>query len=120
MRIKKLSEDKYKVESEHRKGVFYTVEPDKPFCSCPAFLYRMRPLGQVCKHIDAVRAVVNKQLEQVSKKKTAKHQHILDFVKENGPINSVKLLEMFGEDEVNEMLHEGFLIERNGRISLLE
>lgn len=70
MNIKK-SNGTYQVESESRKGVFYTVDANKKTCSCPGFLFYARRKGDVCKHVKAVLEYI-KTIENIDKCESAK------------------------------------------------
>ena len=107
MQIKK-SGDHYKVKSSSSNR-WYDVFPDRPFCSCPNFVFRSVKGAGVCKHIAAVR-------ESVGKADTS----IVEYVKEKGELDSVELIEKFGEAEVNALLEHGELVERSGKIRVLE
>ncbi len=110
MRIKK-SGNKYKVESS-KKGKFYDVDPDKPSCTCLHYKMRMAKIGGACKHIKAVR-------EKVGKKQMKKGKGIVEFVQKNKEVDSVKLIEKFGEKVVDDMIQNGELIEFKGKIRLM-
>ncbi|MBN1156030.1 SWIM zinc finger family protein [Candidatus Woesearchaeota archaeon] len=119
MNIKKEG-NKYAVESGSKKGIFYNVDIERNTCSCPGFMFRMRPAGKVCKHIGAVKEYLEKRGKVVSRKNEEKLDEVLDFVRRNENIESVKLLELFSEELINDMIDKGFLIEKNGRIEVLE
>ncbi len=53
MKIQKISDEKFKVESS-RKSKFYEVNIEQPFCDCPDFLFREIKRHGKCKHIIAV------------------------------------------------------------------
>jgi len=101
----------YEVESS-KKSKFYTVDLKKKTCTCPQFIYRMRRQGGECKHIIAVK-------EFVTKSSSDDFDEIIDFVKENVFVESVELIDKFGEDKVNELISHGELIEEHGKIRLL-
>jgi hypothetical protein len=101
------SDGSYKVESDSKKGKFYLVDISKPNCECPAFKFR-----KWCKHLEAV----NNYLELEGK---SKYNKILQVVKEFGPIESIKLIDMFDEEIINELLRKGELIEEKGMIRIL-
>lgn len=105
--------DKYKVESTHQPGKFYSVDPTKPFCTCPQFRFRGLKMHSTCKHIDAVR-------EFLGKKRESADQKIVSYVKQHGEVNAVELIEQFGEATINELIRLGYLLERNGKIRILE
>ncbi|MFH1849826.1 MAG: SWIM zinc finger family protein [archaeon] len=98
------------VESESRKGKFYKVDPVKPSCTCPGYLFHMRPQGQVCKHIKAVRGMCD----------SSAIDKIVDYVNANGDVDAVTLIEMYGEQAVNALINAGELIELGGRIRRLK
>lgn len=106
MEIIKLK-DKYKVESS-QKGKFYEVVPEKPFCSCPGFTFR-----KDCKHIHAVK-------DLIAKKSKKSYDEILKEVAKKGETESVKLIEKYGEEAVDDLIHMGELIEEKGKIKLLK
>ncbi len=108
--------DKFKVESSSKKGQFYDVYPDKPFCSCPEFKFRLIRTKTPCKHIKAVR-----ELEGIkeSKKESSKNAEILAFVKDKGEVDSLTLIDQFGEETINQLIEQGDLIEERGKIRLV-
>lgn len=112
MKIRKKG-PKYLVKSSSSSRV-YDVNPDRehPFCTCPQFIFRGVKSGQACKHIIAVR-----DYAQNDKKADTK---IADFVKTKGKVESIKLIEKFGEEAVNSLISEGILVEKQGFIQLLE
>ncbi len=106
------TEKGYKVESNSRKGTFYDVDLAKPFCTCPAFRFQALRKGGVCKHVQAVRefaATLNQDI----------YTEIIAFVQDKKVVDSIELIERFGETAVNELLREGQLIEEKGKIRLL-
>lgn len=109
MKVKqdKKDKNKYLVESAHKKGKFYEVNIKENKCSCPSFIFRKR-----CKHIKIVEDFINKRSK-------GKGKGVLEFVKEKGEVDSIKLIEKFGEEIVDEMIRKGELMENKGKISLL-
>lgn len=107
---------KYVVKSASSSRV-YDVDPDQehPFCTCPQFLFRGVKSGEPCKHIIAVRDYKCEKAPQ-----NADAQKIAEFVKAKGKVESIKLIEKFGEEAVNSLIKEGVLTEKHGVISLLE
>ncbi len=101
----------YSVESS-TPGRFYEVDLKKNTCTCPHFIHRLRRTGGDCKHIKAVKALV-------SSGDASDFDEIISFVKENVFIDSVELIERFGEDKINELVGNGELIEEHGKIRLL-
>ena len=116
MKITKLKDGKFKVES-HVKGKFYSVNIEQPFCSCPHFIFRMVKVHGECKHIKAVKEKYAKKPTKADKKKQDK---VMDYVKEKKEVDSIQLIEKFGEEKVNELIEKGELIEDKGKIRLLE
>lgn len=105
MRIRKLKNNIYEVESESRKGKFYKVDLKKKTCTCPAFAFR-----KTCKHIAAV-----------EEKKHGKNLNkITDFVKKQKEVDSIKLIKKFSEEEIDMLIARGELIENKGRIRILK
>lgn len=109
MKIKKYGRI-FRVESSDGKK-YYNVDAAKPSCECPAFIFRKME----CKHIEAVRRL----LETESEREKIEDE-IRGFVSGPGEVDSVQLIERFGEDKINEMLRLGELIERKGKVRVLE
>ncbi len=106
----------FKVESSSKKGLFYDVHPDKPFCSCPEYKFRLIRTKTPCKHIKAVQ-----ELEGMKepKKESSKDAEIVAFVKEKNEVDSLTLIDRFGEEAVNQLINQGELIEEKGKIRLV-
>lgn len=102
------SDVNYKVESDSKKGKFYLVDIQKPGCECPAFKFR-----KWCKHLEAV----NNYLEFEGR---SKYNKVLQVVKEFGPMESIRLIDMFDEEIINELIRKGELIEEKGEIRILK
>lgn len=143
MKIKKKN-NLYQVESESHKGKFYTVDPVRKTCSCPGYIFYARKKGDICKHIRAVLEHIGRGKEEKEEKKkqtktiiinkkeavrtNQKHtaakgyneEDIIQYVKEKGEVDSIELLEKFGEERINMLINEGFLIEEHGRIKVVE
>ena len=102
----------YKVESASRKGTFYDVDIHKPSCTCPAFRFQALRKGGICKHVQTVQ-------QHVAGQNADKYTLVIDHLKEQHDVDSIALVERFGESIVNEMLQQGQLIEERGRIRLL-
>jgi predicted nucleic acid-binding Zn finger protein len=107
MKINK-SADHYKVKSESSNR-WYDVFPERPFCSCPNFVFRSMRTGGICKHVAAVQELVG-----------AVDTKIIDYVKKKGEVDSVDIIEKFGEEKVNTLIERGELVERAGKIRVLE
>ena len=60
MKIKKIDENNYEVESS-TPGKFYKVDISKPFCGCAHFRFRMMKVGGLCKHLEAVKEKLSKK-----------------------------------------------------------
>jgi len=120
----------FKVESSSKKGKFYEVDINKPFCTCPAFMFREMKKHGVCKHIAEAREfAVKKRAKDASGKAVRKgsikkgediYMKTVEFVKEEGEVDSVKLMEKFGDEIVDELIKKGELIERRGRVRVLD
>ena len=108
---------KFKVESSHKKGLFYDVWPEKPFCSCPEFKFRLIRTRTPCKHILAVKEYLDKNKPE--KTENPVDDKILAFVKEKGEVGSLELIDKFGEETINEFIENGHLIEERGKVRLL-
>ncbi len=108
---------KYKVESSSKKGLFYDVHPDKPFCSCPEYKFRLIRTKTPCKHIKAVHELEG--IKEPQKKESSKDDEIMAFVKGKGEVDSLILIDQFGEETVNQLIEQGDLIEEKGKIRLV-
>ncbi len=129
MRIKALA-NKFRVESEHRKGLFYDVFPDQPFCSCPAFRFQNLKRGGACKHVEAVRAwrrartpkAVSAPKGKGAKAKGPKAPTPVDLdailreVRAAGKADAVAFAEKYGEAAIDELKARGDVIEEAGKL----
>tara|TARA_Y100000310_G_scaffold1908_2_gene2402 strand:- start:648 stop:983 length:336 start_codon:yes stop_codon:yes gene_type:complete len=102
----------FRVES-HTPGTYYEVNLEKKTCSCPHWRFRLASQGGECKHIKAVR-------EWVSTRVAKKGKGILEFIKENKEVDTLQVIEKYGESIVNDLIANGELIENQGKIKLLE
>lgn len=118
MKITKTSKG-YEVESSSGSGS-YKVDPDKPWCDCPAFRFRESRKGGVCKHITAVRDFQKENDAPMSAAQERIDKTITDFVAERGEVEAIDLIEEFGEGAVERLLAGGELIEKRGKIRLLD
>lgn len=109
MGIKKDGEI-YLVESSS-KGKTYQVDLKKNSCTCPQYLFRARRTGTDCKHLAAVKQMVMKSAD--------KFGDVLDYVKENVFVDSMELIEKFGEKAVDSLISQGELIEEHGKVRLI-
>ena len=114
MNIKKVDKDKFEVESS-KPGKFYKVDNSTPFCECAHFKFRMLKIGGVCKHIKAIRELIQKEREE-----TGDNNKLLDYLKQNQETDIIEVIEKFGEEEVNALLESGQAIEYRGKIKLME
>jgi hypothetical protein len=114
MNIKKVDKDKFEVESS-KPGKFYKVDNSTPFCECAHFKFRMLKMGGVCKHIKAIRELIQKQREE-----TGNNDELLNYLKENEETDIIEVIEKFDEEQVNALLESGQAIEYRGKIKLME
>ena len=115
--IKKVNDKRFDIESESRPGTIYSVDPKKPFCSCPGYRFYYQRQGNLCKHIQVVQKyVVEHETEQ---NQGVPKEEILSYVKEHEPIESIELIEKFSEEAINTLLEQGELIEEKGKIRVL-
>ena len=106
MQIKRF-QDHYRVKSESSNR-WYEVFPDRPFCTCPAFIFFAVKKGGICKHLRAVQ-------EQTEQADTS----VVDYVSQKGEVDALELIQKFGEEKVNTLLKRGELIEKAGKIRIL-
>jgi|TARA_Y100000310_G_C20483308_1_gene715725 predicted nucleic acid-binding Zn finger protein len=104
-------ENIYKVESS-KKGKFYIVDLNKRTCTCPHFIVRLARVHGMCKHMQAVK-------DKIEKRDDKTYESIIDYVKDK-EIDSLELINKFGEDVVDDMLSRGELIEKNGMVRVLD
>ncbi|MBW2971545.1 hypothetical protein KY359_00785 [Candidatus Woesearchaeota archaeon] len=120
MNIRK-TKDGYEVESSSRKGKWYAVDPDKPWCDCPAYKFKYMRAKQVCKHIKAVHDYIEKTQQKTLAKEQGKTDEIITFIEESGgEADSLELIEKFGDEKVDRLIQQGELIEKAGRIKILK
>jgi len=101
------------VESANTPGKFYSVDPKKPWCTCYDFRFRESKLHSTCKHVRAVREKYSDREDK------AKHKKILEFVKKHEEVDAVELIDKFGEGDVDELIKRGELLEKKGKIRIL-
>jgi len=106
MKITK-KEDYFEVEGS-RPGALYKVSLKQNSCTCPHFRFRLKGQGE-CKHITAVRDHVG----------VPGYDDIIGFVEEQVFVDSIELIEKFGEDAVDRLISEGELVEDGGKVRLL-
>jgi hypothetical protein len=117
----KKDKDNYKVESGSHKGKFYTVDPAKPWCDCADFKFREMGKKGACKHIKAVRELIEKKKQKTLKKEKKKLGPVAEFIgKQGGAADSIELIERFGQETIDSMIRDGELIEEEGKIRLLK
>lgn len=109
---------KFKVQSEHSKSRFYEVYPDRPFCNCPQFMYRNIKTKEPCKHLLAVQGHIKKKTPK-NEETANQEEDIIAFVKEKGEVDSLELIDKFGEEAVNQLIEQGQLIEEKGKVRQL-
>jgi len=112
----KADSDKFKVESESSKGKFYHVNIAQPFCDCPAFIMTEMKRHGECKHIKAAKEYA---LDHGKAPEDGRGEKIIAYVKEKGEVDSIGLINKFGEKEVNALIARGELFEQHGKIRLL-
>jgi hypothetical protein len=134
-KIKKIDSSIYKMES-NTKGEFYDINIISKSCTCPHYRFRMAKQEGECKHIIAVKEYIIEKSsvsqyksnygrkEKTTKKKTQKKRHditldILKEVEDATNINSIELIEKYGELIINDLIEKGYLIEQNNKIKLM-
>lgn len=113
MKVLKQKDGTYKVESSSRKGKFYVVDLKEQSCTCPHFMLRMRRIHGLCKHIQAVK-------DRFEERDIESYAEIIGYVKNKGEVDSLELIKKFNEEAVDDLLSRGELIEKDGRIRVLE
>ena len=108
----KILKDKnlFKVISD--SGNTYFVDPKEKTCTCPHFSFRAKANKQTCKHIDAVlnsEVCMQKDSEQI----------ITEYIRERNSVDSVELIEKFGEEAIDSLINNGILFEESGKIRLI-
>jgi hypothetical protein len=120
MNIKKTA-DGYEVESSSKKGKWYSVDPKKPWCDCPAYKFRYMKSKTACKHIKAVREYVERTQQKDLASAQKETDDVLGFIEEKGgAVDSVELIDAFGEDTVESLLSQGEIMEKAGKITILK
>ena len=119
MKIKKTKKG-FEVESSSRKGEFYLVDPDKPWCDCPAYRFRALKKGGVCKHITAVREHLKELGIEAGDSAPDPSEEVLAYLRRESEVDSIILIERFGEEVIDRLISQGVLLEKRGKIRLLE
>ena len=91
---------------------FYSIDLFKNTCTCPHFMHRMKKLGGDCKHLKAVK-------ETVTDAPSEDFDEIISFIKGNVFVDSIELIEKYGEKKINELIKNGELIEEHGKVRIL-
>ena len=121
MNIREEDDGTYSVESASRKGKWYSVDPKKPWCDCPAYKFRHMKSKTACKHIKAVREYVEKTQQETIAEAAEQTDEILAWIEENGgTVDAVELIDRFGEEAVDGLVERGELLENKGRITILK
>ena len=113
MRVLKQKDGTYKVESSSRKGKFYIVDLNNGTCTCPHYILRLRKVHGFCKHMEAVK-------DKVEERDSESYSKIIDYVKDKKQVESIELIKKFSEEAVDDLLSRGELIEREGKVRILE
>jgi len=92
-------------------GKTYEVDLALNTCTCPHFVHRVRKAGGDCKHIAAAKECCAGSAEDFD--------DIITYVKDNVFVDSIELIEKYGEDKVEKLISMGELIEEEGKIRLL-
>ncbi len=120
MNIKKEGEE-YWVESSSSKGKWYTVDPKKPWCDCPAYKFKHIKSKSACKHIKAVREYIERTQQETLVDEQQSTDAVIAYVEKNGgSVDSIKLVNKFGEDKVDSLIKQGEIIENKGKIQILK
>lgn len=117
----KEEDGEYLVESGSTKGKWYKVDPKKPWCDCPAYKFRHMKAKRVCKHITAVREYVEKTQQETIAEAAGKGEEVLAYIEEEGgSVDSIDLVDKFGEEIVDSLIERGELLENRGKIQILK
>jgi predicted nucleic acid-binding Zn finger protein len=88
----------------------YEVNLKNNTCTCPHFRFRLKA-GSDCKHIRACK--------ELAAGTAGSFDAIVAYVRDNVFVESVEVIEKFGEEAVESMLGQGELIEESGKVRLL-
>ena len=113
MKVKKSGQggEIYLVSSS-KPGKYYKVNYEKRSCNCPHWVFRLRQKGESCKHILEVEKILHNETKDDFDK-------ALQKVKDSGEIDSIELIEEFGEGIVNELIERGEISEKKGKLQPL-
>ena len=106
--IRKLGNQIYLVKSDS-SDTNYRIDLYRKECNCPYFKYRCKGRGLICKHIQRVMNLFSYQ-----------DKVIIDYIKERGEVDVIELIEKFDEGRVDELIKKCELLERGGKIVILE
>ena len=121
MNIREEDDGTYSVESSSKKGRWYNVDLKKPWCDCPAYKFRHLKAKSACKHIAAVRKYIEETQQETLAASQETTEEVLTFVEDaGGEVDSIELIEKFGDSKVDELISQGELVEKKGKIKILK
>jgi len=113
MKIIKQKDGTFKVESSSHKGKFYIVDLEKGTCTCPHFILRLKRIHGLCKHIQSIK-------DKDEKRDVKSYGRIIGYIQKRGEVDSIELVKKFGEEAIDDLLSRGELIEKEGKVRVLE
>ncbi|MBW2968093.1 SWIM zinc finger family protein [Candidatus Woesearchaeota archaeon] len=121
MNVKKNKDGTFDVESGSKPGKFYHVDIKKPWCDCPAYKFRYLKSKSMCKHMKAVKEwqEINEREKKLEEEKTIEMM-VEHLVEAGGEVDSVKLIELYGEEMVDRLIKSGEAVEQGGKIIILK
>src|SRR3989344_3770985 len=99
MDITRQKDSTFKVKSKEEDS-FYIVDFVKGTCTCPNYRFRMAKIHGLCKHLEAVKDMLEKRDED-------NYVAIISFVKEQKEVDSLVLIKKFSEQAVDDLLSRG-------------
>ena len=95
------------IDFKSKSGSSYEIDMKSLSCTCPDYKFRKAKAGGICKHIQDV-------LETI----TGKEPDFKSFIqKENDPI---KFIDKFSDEKLEELKRRGEVIERHGKLEVVE
>lgn len=85
----------------------YSINMKSLTCSCPDYRFRKAKVGGICKHIQEVLEII-----------TGEEPDFKSFIqKDNDPI---KFIDKFSDEKLEELKMKGEVIERKGKLEVVE
>lgn len=112
----------FQIESSSQKGKFYKIDPSKPSCTYPRFMYREMGRAGVCKDITSVKRYMQQKGVEIKPYACTNEDYneIIIYLKQRGNVDAIVLIEQFSKEAINDLIKRGALMKEKGKIRCLE